>query len=377
MLKTGYAGITLGPTDLRLPAGVLTSVVVAGNPPDRPFISANVGLFGFDAEVMARHRVVAAGGKRIAITGVLGKQYQKQINNSEIEMSDPRAALKRIVPKMKQDSDYLVLLANAPVDESIRLAKEFPQFDLVLSAGGPAEPPAQPTMLNDGKTVFVEMGEKGMNAVVLGLFDDPKHPVRYQRVPLDSRFPQSREMRLLMAAYQEQLKQMGFERLGAKPVPHPLHEANGGYVGTKVCGECHEESNKVWRKSAHAEAYATLEKLDPPRNFDPECVSCHVVGWNPGKFFPYCGGYLGPKKTPELENVGCEDCHGPGQRHALAEKGKDVELQKKMQKTVRITKEEAADPRSGKQNCYTCHDGDNSPDFKFETYYPLIEHHEE
>ena len=166
-------------------------------------------------------------------------------------------------------------------------------------------------------------------------------------------------------------------------------------MGTKACAECHEESNTVWRSSADAEAYATLEKLDPPRNFDPECVSCHVVGWNPGKFFPYRGGYLGPTKTPELENVGCEDCHGPGQRHALAEKGKDVALQKKMQKTVRIakgketelqkamqktvriTKEEAADPRSGKQNCYTCHDGDNSPDFKFETYYPLIEHHEE
>ena len=133
----------------------------------------------------------------------------------------------------------------------------------------------------------------------------------------------------------------------------------------------------MWRKSAHAEAYATLEKLDPPRNFDPECVSCHVVGWNPGKFFPYQGGYLSPKKTPHLTNVGCEDCHGPGQRHALAEKGKDVALQKAMQKTVRITKEEAADPRSGKQNCYTCHDGDNSPDFKFETYFPLIEHHED
>ena len=38
MMKTGYAGITLGPTDLRLPAGVLASVV--GTPPTSPFISA-------------------------------------------------------------------------------------------------------------------------------------------------------------------------------------------------------------------------------------------------------------------------------------------------------------------------------------------------
>ena len=129
--------------------------------------------------------------------------------------------------------------------------------------------------------------------------------------------------------------------------------------------------------SAHAAAYATLAELDPPRNYDPECVSCHVVGWHPSRFFPYQGGYESPEKTPHLENVGCEDCHGPGQGHVVAEKGKDEKLQKKMQLAVRITKEEAADPLSGKQNCFSCHDGDNSPQFDFKTYWPLIEHKED
>ena len=30
-----------------------------------------------------------------------------------------------------------------------------------------------------------------MYAVVIGMFDDPKEPFRYQRVTLDSRFPAS------------------------------------------------------------------------------------------------------------------------------------------------------------------------------------------
>jgi hypothetical protein len=117
--------------------------------------------------------------------------------------------------------------------------------------------------------------------------------------------------------------------------------------------------------------------LNPPRNYDPECISCHVVGWDPGRFFPYQSGYESAEKTPHLKNVGCEDCHGPGEFHVAAENGHNVALQKKLQKAMRITQAEASDPRSGRQNCFTCHDGDNSPDFEFKTYWPLIEHKEE
>ena len=48
------------------------------------------------------------------------------------------------------------------------------------------------------------------------------------------------------------------------------------------------------------------------------------------------------------------------------------ELQKKYRKAVRITKEQ-----SKKEQCATCHDLDNSPEFDFDKYWPLIEHHEE
>ena len=71
-------------------------------------------------------------------------------------------------------------------------------------------------------------------------------------------------------------------------------------------------------------------------------------------------------------DAGCEDCHGPGEKHCIAEAGGDVELQKKLRKAVVVTKEE-----SEKRQCYTCHDLDNSPDFEFETYWPIVEHYEE
>jgi hypothetical protein len=168
------------------------------------------------------------------------------------------------------------------------------------------------------------------------------------------------------------LKDTGFAGLGLRSVPSPLLETNGRFVGSAKCESCHEDSYDVWKHSGHAHAYETLTKLDPPRNFDPECVSCHVIGWNPTGFFPYTGGYESLKKTPQLINTGCEDCHGPGEKHCAVEMGHDEALQKKLRKAVVVTKEE-----SKKQQCYSCHDIDNSPDFNFDEYYPQIEHHEE
>ena len=103
MRAMGYDAITLGGDDLRLPAGTVTSVTagVPGQP--SPFVSANVGLFGFAAKMLAPYRIVEAGGKKFAITGVLGLSCQKEIHNNEIEMSDPETALKQIVPEMKAE----------------------------------------------------------------------------------------------------------------------------------------------------------------------------------------------------------------------------------------------------------------------------------
>jgi formate-dependent nitrite reductase cytochrome c552 subunit len=190
-------------------------------------------------------------------------------------------------------------------------------------------------------------------------------------VPLDSRFAQSSDMKALMKSYQDQLRVLGWEGVGLKPVPHPRTEAQGAFVGSAKCESCHEVSYKIWKKSGHAKAYETLVKADPPRHFDAECVSCHVVGWHPTQYFPYAGGFWSKEKTPHLIDVGCESCHGPGEAHVLAEMKDDEALKEKYRKAVVVTKEE-----SEKHLCVECHDLDNSPDFDFKTYWPLVEHYE-
>lgn len=369
--KMGYDAIGLGTTDLRLQAAELVSVTKGVGQEASPFVSANIGLFSFAARMIEPYRIVQAGGRKIGITHVLGKEYFPSVRNAEIELADPAQKLAEILPTLKQQADYLILLAFAPMKESIELAQRFPDFRIVVTSGGGAEQPAHSTVVPGTQTQLIEVGEKGMDVVVLGLYDDPQTPLRYQRVPLDSRFGNSAEMRALMESYQEQIKMLGFAGLGLRAVPYPQRELMGAFVGSEKCKDCHEPSYAVWKKSGHSKAYTTLEKTEPPRNFDPECISCHVVGWHPQQYFPYEGGFLSKEKTPHLQHVGCEDCHGPGEAHVKAEQGSDLALQKKLHKAVAVSKADAE-----KNLCRTCHDLDNSPDFEFSTYWPLVEHYE-
>lgn len=386
MRAMDYGAIALGETDLKLPAGELVAETTDVENKKSPFVSANVGLFGLAAGMIAKTQIINAGGRKIGVTAVFGKSYQKEIQNSEIEFADPDEALKKVLPDLQKNADLLVLLAHATIKESMELAEKYPQFNVVVTSGGNPIPPDHWTPVKGSKTIFVEVGLKGMCAIVLGFYGEGAKPaVRYQRVVLDSRQsfvdkakqgivsndPPPPAMKNLMAAFQNQLKDIGFEGLGLRASPSPQKETGGRFVGTEKCKSCHEESDRVWRKSPHSHAYETLAKLDPPRNYDPECVSCHVVGWNAQGFFPYESGYRSPEKTPHLLDVGCEDCHGPGELHCKAEEGGDQAKMDKYRLASRITKEQ-----SEKEQCRTCHDGDNSPDFNFQKYWPFVEHYE-
>ncbi len=102
MRKTGYDAIALGASDLRLPTGEIAAVAANLKDQQSPFVSANVALFGFDSGMTSTYRIVSRGGMRIGVTSVLGKTYQKEIKNAEIEMLDPVAAIQKILPEMKK-----------------------------------------------------------------------------------------------------------------------------------------------------------------------------------------------------------------------------------------------------------------------------------
>lgn len=122
---------------------------------------------------------------------------------------------------------------------------------------------------------------------------------------------------------------------------------NSIYATSETCAQCHQPEYDKWKQTRHSHAFTVLETKN--RAFDNACVACHSVGFQKQ-------GFLNIKATPQFAHVQCESCHGPGAAHA-------AKPQKGLYKTP-----------STPSLCITCHDRDNSPDFVFDKYWPLVAH---
>ncbi|MEE3369535.1 MAG: multiheme c-type cytochrome [Planctomycetota bacterium] len=381
-----YVAVGFGPDDLRLSTTYLVKAVTDDEFEPRLFASANVALF--DSSFARPYRIATVAGRRVGITSVLGVEHQQKIASTDVLMKTPDQGLSEIWPQLvAEDCDVHVLLAYASLEESRRLARAFPQFDVVVTAGGADEPNGDLEVVSGTKSIMIQTGGKGMYAFVVGMFDDPQHPYRAQRVPLDARFVDAPQVSRRFREYQFRLKQLGLRGLGllnakGKGVNHP---SGSKFVGAVNCRECHEEEYKVWESGVAGQdetgphAHATRSLRQPPtrsgidRRHDPECLSCHATGWNAQEFFPYTSGFISEQQTPTLVANGCENCHGPGSLHVAAEQASAANVERERLRTqLRLTLPAA------ERSCLQCHDADNSPDFHhadaFQTYWQRIAH---
>lgn len=367
-----YQAIGLGPDDLRLSATELFAI--ASEEPKR-FVSANVTVI--DREATPGWKTVEAGGLKLGVVAVLADEYADRVKNDEVQVRPAAEALAEAAAELaKAECDWQVLLVYGSIDDTRKLAKQFPQFQIAATAGGAEEPAFEPEVLADSGARIVQVGAKGMYAGAIGLYRDGETRLRYQRVPLDARYADSPEMLRLLAAYQDQLQEAGLEGLGLRQLAHP---SGRSFTGSEKCGECHTKAMAKWLETGHGKATETLvhpeERSEVPRHYDPECLSCHVTGWEPQKMFPYKSGYLGLKETPHLTASGCENCHGPGSAHVAAESGEgapSASLVAQLRKEMQLPLAQA------QQKCIECHDHDNSPEFHhdkaFDEYWKRIEH---
>jgi hypothetical protein len=161
-----------------------TSWPLAGGQPR----TARVGQcqLWFDPKV----RIIEAGGMKLGVTSVLGKEYQAQVHNDEVEIQPAAEALKQVVPQLAE-CDVRILLADTTVAEAQELARQFPEFSLVVVAetDGP-DPPAQPKKIEGTETRLIEMATRHVRDRGR-LLRRQKQPIRFQAVPLDSRYPDS------------------------------------------------------------------------------------------------------------------------------------------------------------------------------------------
>ena len=386
-----YGAVALGLEELKLGADFLLQQQVADPEEAKKavaLVSANVALYDPPLEGWPlASRVVQIGAVKVGVTAIVGLSLRAEVAPvgamSNITIRDPAEVLPAAIAALQAEKpDFLVLLSHGSIEEANQLAEKFPAFRIILTAGGPEEPDKKPVVV--GNTWIVQAGHKGKRVGVLGYFPDNKQePFRYDLVTLDDkRFKNHPKMRELMKTYQQQLLDEAIATSDELLFKHPSGHA---FVGAEKCGECHTKAFEHWKTTPHAKAFTTLitgreGDTDPiSRIHDPECLACHVTGWEPKEMLRFDTGFISAERTPLLLHQQCENCHGPGSHHvSLQEKfagdatSVTAEELKAGQASVRRT---LAQAKSG--DCAKCHDSDNDPHFTpdaFDKYWQKVKH---
>ncbi len=150
------------------------------------------------------------------------------------------------------------------------------------------------------------------------------------------------QMNELFSLYQKSQTQ-AFDVISKK---RAANLAESPFAGSNACVKCHKSAFEKWQKTKHSKALSTLENKNKSKDW--ECVTCHVLG------AAEKGGFASVDKSPQFANVQCENCHGARLEHT-----------KNPQLTV---------PSKPRESCNSCHVMPHSSDFRYETYWPKIQH---
>lgn len=162
-----------------------------------------------------------------------------------------------------------------------------------------------------------------------------------QWVELDPDAPSDPTVNGLMRAHDKAVNEANREAF-ADLEPPPLGPGDIAFVGSKACATCHAPAYSWWQAHPHGLAYETLEERD--KQFNLDCVGCHVTGYNqPG------GSTVTWNLDGALVDVGCESCHGPGASHV---KNPAIDVLK--------------DPPES--TCVGCHNEEHSDQFDYDNY---------
>lgn len=427
MKAMGYRAVGIGKEDFQLPLdaavgkyslqpGNESPKVLAANILQRNenFPNANGGSTVNDYDVIETKSKLNVG-----VVGIVGdpviREVKKIDKNVAFATNSGEVLTNTLRTMMAQPArpNLAVLLYNGPLELAEKAARAFPQFRIVACLTDQAEPPGEPKLLTDPKdprlnTIVVRVGHKGQNVGVVGVFKNDKggFDLLYQRVAMSPELetPEGKEKDNLalkeLERYSATVKSLNFLARQRKSA-HPLQISNpkATFVGSDACMICHNDHGNSWQvyaASKHSHAYDALKNIAKKpslRNFDPECIRCHTVGYD------YNSGFIDTQKTPHLMNVGCESCHGPGSQHVGNPLNKALALElspwkvkgqgqlpdlKKFQQYLDekddskrqkiFTQEENAVILRVHDRCQKCHNTENDPHFKFEAFWPKVAH---
>ncbi len=331
-----YDAVALGDHDLLYGSKFLQ------DRPQIPWIAGNLRIDGFEpARFLTK---TFANGLKIGILAVADPDLF--YDHFGLNIDAPKQTVSSLIARMHEteNPDLVVLLTHAKRQPALNYL-DMEGVDIVIN--GHIENESDVIDMNpvhkNGK-IFVQSSPRGqkMGELKVRVHPDNHKSFKHNMVKLDSSVKFAPEMVELYAKYNEKVEALFFASLASKRNKNK----KAVYAGENVCKTCHPAEHKVWSASRHGRAYDTLRKIN--KAFDPECLVCHVVGFN------LEGGFISELDTPGLKNVQCEVCHGPGRDHASAP--------------------QAGFGSRANEACKNCHVKNHSPRFNFAEYWPKIRH---
>ncbi len=298
----------------------------------------------------------SAPGFRVGFIGFSVQEHSSK-NGADYRWENPSASARKWLPELREKCDFVIALACMPIKDAIQLAIDNSGIDLILN--GFEHQSAMPSIkVSQSTIVYAEDEAKSLGELRFSLKSGQAdvQPLNHR---LTRKVADDPEIAAFMVKAQAQISTRQTEL--ARTTAHSHTHSHGhththgsiqsaavsNFVTSQTCGNCHADAFEVWETSAHAHAIDILKR--EKKEFDTQCVVCHVTGSGQP------GGFEDLYRTAHLANVQCEACHGQGREHS-------------QQPTV--VKMKSLGPNS----CVTCHNRSNSPEFEFVSYWESIKH---
>ena len=276
------------------------------------------------------------------------------------KIGDPVDAAKRAVIEARKRADAVVLLAHVMTETAERIAREAPGIDAIIvgNARGDEQPFILSFRIGNTLIAFTPYETRMIGELRFYRDNQSRFTVKDRYILLDGGVADDAEGLEVVAdankAETDARKSAG-EFLNDWLKSTRTFEISassrdglaGGYVSAAVCAECHTAQYIKWNSSAHARASGSL--LLKTVDFDESCLSCHASS-------SLQKGALAAGPKPTMQNVSCEQCHGPGKDH-ITKPGKGYGKIVNMQTA-----------------CAACHTAETSPKFNIQAYWEKIKH---
>ena len=341
--EMGYDAIGLGERDLNYGLPFLKEMIEKHG---LPFTNANVRDAETGELILPEYMIVERSGIKYGIVSVMDPVHKiitMTAAEDAFQVDDPLPVLRDLLPRLRKESDSILLLSHLGKQGTLNLIKEVKGIDMCV-IGHTSSSINNEQVIDDtaifssayeGRTIgranlFVDDADGRIMAIDVGITN------------LNDKIDHDKEMLARVEQYKKDLVE--FKTAKRAAYPRTMGSDKESFLGERACMSCHQDAWTAYVGSAHRSAFASIRNKG--QSFEPECLSCHTTGYK------HKNGYSDDLPFNKLTNVQCEACHGYGSQHARD--GKWI--------------------AQAKDSCTMCHDQKNSPEFDYATYWEKIKH---